>query len=140
MPSRRRCSGQGSPPPGAEVELNILVGDAKAGQAYFASKCGSCHSPEGDLKGIGEKVGSPLALQNHWITGGGRGGRGNGERKPVMATVTPASGAKVEGRLDRIDDFIVVLTTADGMQRSFRGSATCRRWRFAIRSRGIGSC
>jgi cytochrome c oxidase cbb3-type subunit 3 len=36
-----------------------------------------------------------------------------------MVTVTPASGAKVEGHLDRIDDFIVVLTTADGMQRSF---------------------
>ena len=36
-----------------------------------------------------------------------------------MVTVTPASGAKVEGRLDRIDDFIVVLTTADGLQRSF---------------------
>jgi cytochrome c oxidase cbb3-type subunit III len=110
---------QGSPPPGAEPELNILVGDAKAGQAYFASKCSSCHSPDSDLKGIGEKVGSPLALQNHWITGGGRGGRGNDDRKPVMVTVTPASGAKVEGRLDRIDDFIVVLTTADGMQRSF---------------------
>ena len=26
---------------------------------------------------------------------------------------------KVEGRLDRIDDFIVVLTLSDGMQRSF---------------------
>src|SRR5688572_33158875 len=28
--------GQGSPPPGEEVELNIVVGDAKAGAAYFA--------------------------------------------------------------------------------------------------------
>ena len=36
-----------------------------------------------------------------------------------MVSVTPASGAKVEGHLDRIDDFIVVLTTADGVQRSF---------------------
>jgi len=34
-------------------------------------------------------------------------------------TVTPASGQKVEGRLDRIDDFVVVLTPADGIQRSF---------------------
>ena len=116
---------QGSPPPGAEVELNILVGDAKAGQAYFAAKCSSCHSPTGDLKGLAEKISSPLALQNHWITGGGggRGGRsggaGNADRKPVMVTVAPGSGAKVEGRLERIDDFIVVLTTADGMQRSF---------------------
>ena len=111
---------QGSPPPGTEVELNIVVGDAKAGEAYFASKCASCHSPTGDLKGFAEKVANPFALQNHWITGGAGGrGRGNGDRKPVMVTITPASGAKVEGRLDRIDDFIVVLTTADGMQRSF---------------------
>ena len=35
-------------------------------------------------------------------------------------TVTPPSGQKVEGRLDRIDDFIVILTPADGVQRSFR--------------------
>ena len=36
-----------------------------------------------------------------------------------MATVTLPNGQKIEGRLDRIDDFIVVLTTADGFQRSF---------------------
>jgi cytochrome c oxidase cbb3-type subunit 3 len=35
-------------------------------------------------------------------------------------TVTPPSGPKVTGRLDRIDDFIVVLTPSDGIQRSFR--------------------
>ena len=37
-----------------------------------------------------------------------------------MVAVTPASGSKIEGRVDRIDDFIVVLTPADGIQRSFR--------------------
>ena len=31
-----------------------------------------------------------------------------------------ASGEKVEGRLDRIDDFVVALTTADGTRRTFR--------------------
>src|SRR5437762_575555 len=41
---------QGAPPPGAEVALNIVVGDAKAGAAYFASKCASCHSATGDLQ------------------------------------------------------------------------------------------
>src|ERR1700731_3304054 len=35
---------------------SILVGDAKAGQAYFNSKCASCHSVTGDLKGIGSRV------------------------------------------------------------------------------------
>jgi cytochrome c oxidase cbb3-type subunit 3 len=115
---------QGGPPPGQEVELNIVVGDAKAGQTYFAAKCASCHSPTGDLQGIATKLANPLLLQNHWITGGrssGRGGRGGGEsdRQQVMVSVAAPNGPKVEGRLDRIDDFIVVLTTADGRQRSF---------------------
>jgi cytochrome c oxidase cbb3-type subunit 3 len=34
--------------------------------------------------------------------------------------VTLANGQRVEGRLDRIDDFIVTLTPADGVQRTFR--------------------
>src|SRR5689334_17498754 len=45
--------GQGNPPPSAEaVVLNILVGDANAGKAYFAAKCSSCHSATGDLQGL----------------------------------------------------------------------------------------
>ncbi len=39
--------------------------------------------------------------------------------KPTTVTVTLPSGEKVEGRLDRIDDFVVALTTADGTRRSF---------------------
>ena len=35
--------------------LNVLVGDAKAGQAYFAAKCSACHSATGDLAGIGAR-------------------------------------------------------------------------------------
>jgi len=119
--------GQGSPPPGAEVELNIVVGNAEAGRAYFQSKCSTCHSATGDLQGIASKITSPLMLQNLWITGGGggRGGRGRGggaagDRPQVTVVVTPKTGGSVEGRLDRIDDFLVVLTTKDGVQRSFR--------------------
>jgi cytochrome c oxidase cbb3-type subunit III len=120
--------GQGSPPPGAEVELNIVVGDANAGRAYFQSKCSTCHSATGDLQGIASKITSPLLLQNLWITGGGGGGRGGrggggaggGDRPQVTVVVTPKSGPGVEGRLDRIDDFLVVLTPSDGIQRSFR--------------------
>src|SRR6478735_2668861 len=39
-------SGQGSPPGRnpTGVELNVLVGDAKAGEAAFTSLCSSCHS------------------------------------------------------------------------------------------------
>ena len=39
--------------------------------------------------------------------------------KPTTVTVTLASGEKVEGRLDRLDDFIVALTLADGTRRTF---------------------
>ncbi len=123
--------GQGNPPPGAEpVVLNILVGDANAGKAYFDAKCASCHSPTGDLQGIGMRYADPVQLQNSWVAGGaGRGGRGGRGAAPaagasrsreMTVTVTQPSGQKVEGRLDRLDDFIVVLTPADGVQRSFR--------------------
>jgi cytochrome c oxidase cbb3-type subunit III len=123
---------QGAPPPGAEVALNIVVGDAKAGAAYFASKCASCHSATGDLQGIASRVSEPMQLQNLWVAGiggGGRGGRGTAagaaptdasNRRPVTVAVTTANGQRVEGRLDRIDDFIVTLTSGDGLQRTFR--------------------
>jgi len=98
---------------------SILVGDAKAGEAYFKATCSSCHSVTGDLKGVGAKFSDPKLLQNHWLMpGGGRGPRPGGA--PVTVTVTPASGQKVEGRLVRIDDFIVTLTDAGGITRSFR--------------------
>uniref|UniRef100_Q01VM1 Cytochrome c, class I n=1 Tax=Solibacter usitatus (strain Ellin6076) TaxID=234267 RepID=Q01VM1_SOLUE len=99
----------------------ILVGNAQAGEAYFKNSCASCHSVTGDLKGIGAKYEDPKTLQNTFLLpGGGRGGRGGGNAPPVTATVTPTSGPKVEGRLLRIDDFLVTLALADGTQRSFR--------------------
>ena len=61
---------QGGPPPGPETELNILVGDAKAGQTVFAATCASCHSPTGDLQGLATRVTSPMALQTLWVSGG----------------------------------------------------------------------
>jgi hypothetical protein len=39
---------------------------------------------------------------------------------PVTVVVTLPSGERVEGTVDRIDDFVVSLTTADGTRRSFR--------------------
>jgi cytochrome c oxidase cbb3-type subunit 3 len=112
--------GQGAPPEGPPVELNIVVGDAKAGQAFFNAKCGTCHSA-GDMQGIATRVGDPMSLQNYWVSGGGgRGGRAGGPPTQTTVTVTEASGQKTEGRLVRIDDFAVVLTPADGLTRSFR--------------------
>ena len=118
--------GQGNPPPGAEpVVLNIVVGDPAAGRTYFEQKCASCHSTSRDLAGIASRYTDPVQLQNAWVAGGGGGGRGGrgggrGSRAQTTVTVTTPQGQRVQGRLDRIDDFIVVLTPADGVQRSFR--------------------
>ena len=127
--------GQGSPPPGSVPVLNVLVGDAARGKAYFATKCGSCHSATGDLQGIASRVPDPMALQNFWLSAGGglvRGGRGGpappgAPRREVTATVTPATGAKVEGTLVRLDDFYVVVRLADGTERSFARSGKTPR-------------
>lgn len=118
--------GQGAPPPGPRVELRI-VGDAEAGGKYFAARCASCHSASGDLRGIGSRNLSPVELQNLWVAGGrapipqpGRRPAPMTTRRETTVVVTLPSGETVEGRLERIDDFIVALTQADGTSRSFR--------------------
>ena len=101
---------------------SIVVGDAKTGEAYFRNKCASCHSPTGDLSGLATRIPDPRLLQQTWLlpgSGAGRGGPPPVQVKPTTVTVTLASGERVEGKLDRVDDFVVALTTADGAHRSF---------------------
>src|SRR5579862_9584055 len=66
--------------------LDVVTGDAKKGEAYFNSigKCNTCHSPKGDLAGIGKKF-EPFALQGKWLQPRVAGGRG------AVANVTPRS-------------------------------------------------
>ncbi len=117
--------GQGGPPRGSSTPPPpeaVLVGNVAAGQAYFAAKCSSCHSTTGDLQGIGGRFPDPRTLQSTWVSGGSGGGRGRGGRgggEAMTATVTLPSGQKVEGQLNRIDEFIVVLELPDGTERSF---------------------
>jgi cytochrome c oxidase cbb3-type subunit 3 len=101
---------------------SIVVGDARAGEVFFNGKCASCHSPTGDLRGVATKIADPRLLQQTWLMPGSGGGRGGPPVRvpPTTVTVTLPSGEKVEGRLDRIDDFTVALTTADGTRRAFR--------------------
>lgn len=123
--------GQGNPPPSEQAPvLNIVVGNATAGQAYFQAKCSACHSATGDLRGLATRISDPMALQTAWVAGGqnaGRGGRAGASGdapaaapKPTMVTVTMANGQKFEGPLVRYDDFIVVFRNADGTERSIR--------------------
>ena len=104
--------------------LDILVGDPKAGEAYFngAGGCTSCHSVTGDLAHVGSKY-EPVNLQQKIVMPregrfGGRGGANN-KATAVTATVTLPSGEVVNGALDRIDDFSVTVTDQGGQHRTF---------------------
>jgi cytochrome c oxidase cbb3-type subunit III len=122
--------GQGAPPESDTPPPNPIVGDAAAGQAYFAAKCSSCHSPTGDLKGIATAHPDGKMLQTVWVSGGASGGRGSGrgrggaggapDSKAVTATVTLPSGEKVEGPIVRMDNFLITLRQPDGTLRSIR--------------------
>jgi mono/diheme cytochrome c family protein len=115
--------GQGSPPGRnpTNVTLNVLVGNATAGEATFKAVCGTCHSVTGDLKGIASKFADARALQNGWVSGSTSqfgGGRGGGGGANLPATVTLADGTKLEGTLVREDEFLVILNLPDGTRRS----------------------
>jgi cytochrome c oxidase cbb3-type subunit 3 len=116
---------QGTPPSAGLPPPSVLVGNASEGQAYFAAKCGGCHSATADLQGIATRIPDPKALQNAWVAGGARGGRGGrgatapDARTPTVAVILP-SGESVEGRLALIDDFLVTVGLADGTMRTFR--------------------
>lgn len=101
--------------------LNVLTGDAKAGEAYFngAGRCNTCHSPTGDLAGVGSRF-RPEQLQTRFLyPRGGGGGRGGAPPKPTTVTVTPRTGRAISGTLEFVDDFTVGLRDADGYYRSF---------------------
>ena len=111
--------------------INVLTGDSKAGAAYFSGEggCIKCHSTTADLKGVGTKY-DPVSLQQKFLfprtfatgRGGPRGG-GRAAGKPVMVTVTPASGKSVSGELLNLDDFNVALRDADGEYQTFKRTA-----------------
>jgi cytochrome c oxidase cbb3-type subunit 3 len=113
------AKGQGAPPDIGIAPTTILVGDAAAGQQYFAATCSGCHSVTGDLQGIATRYPDAKLLQNRWVAGGGRGAA-NSDRRTVTVKVTKMSGELVEGRLVRIDDFLVTLTNADGSVTTIR--------------------
>jgi len=104
----------------------VMTGDAKAGETYFkgAGGCGRCHSPEGDLKGIGSRHDGPAlqALIAFGVISGG--GRGQGaaaapSRTARRATVTLPSGETFTGVLVRLTDFDVTIRNDAGVPRSW---------------------
>jgi cytochrome c oxidase cbb3-type subunit III len=111
---------QGAPPPGAQVELNLLVGKAKNGERYFAAQCTGCHSVTGDLAGIGGRVPGIGQLQDSWVSGRHTGAPvANAVSRPAQVTVKFADGSATSGTLQRMDDFIVSLRTKAGEYHSY---------------------
>jgi len=108
--------------------LDILVGDPKAGESYFtgAGRCVACHSPTGDLKGIGAKY-EPVALQQRLLLPRGRVVPPGVAPEPlyaqptaIRATVTPRPGAAATGGLVRMTDYdITIYDAATGAMRSW---------------------
>jgi cytochrome c oxidase cbb3-type subunit III len=107
---------------GIYKHLNVVTGDAKAGEAYFngAGGCKTCHSPTGDLAKIGARY-QPEQLQTRfiWPGGGGGGGRGGGGGNVQKVTVTLPSGETVTGALRRLDDFDISMYDSKGNYRSW---------------------
>ena len=102
------------------VPPSILVGNVNAGAAVFQTKCAACHSATGDLRGLATRVTDQKMLQNVFIMPSSGGSRSPVKPSPQTVTVTTEAGQKTEGRLLRIDDFLVTLRDAEGRVRSFR--------------------
>jgi cytochrome c oxidase cbb3-type subunit III len=108
--------------------LDIVVGDRQAGEAYFngAGRCSTCHSPAGDLKGVGGKY-EPATLQGRLLLPRGRYRAAGAPAVPlyteatsVKVTVTLPSGESASGGLVRLTDFEVTLyDAATGRQRTW---------------------
>ena len=107
--------------------INIVVGDARKGEAYVKARCASCHTTPA-LTAVANKLDDPKMLQQMWMMPGNAGGRGGGpapiSAPPIAVTVTLSSGEAIKGRLSRVDDFTVSLTQADGTHRTFRTVGT----------------
>lgn len=98
---------------GTYKRLNVVTGNAAAGEAYFSTACKTCHSVTGDLAHIGSRY-EPDQLQNRFIwPAGGRGGA----RQKV--TVTLSGGQKITGTVRRMDDFDISITDAAGTYHSW---------------------
>ena len=107
----------------------IVVGDAKAGEAFFngAGKCNTCHSVTDDLKAIGSKY-DVITLQGHIVLPRGRGGWPNiispfqvtnPPDVPKKVTVTMPDGTVTAGDMISISDFDVVLRDGLGVRHTF---------------------
>ncbi len=118
-------------PPGrgggrSNLIVAVVVGDAAAGERYFngGGKCATCHSPTGDLKGIGARL-PAAAIQGRIVYPRDNGNYPpsfnsppNPNEAPRTVVVTMPNGDKVSGTLMWLTDFHVTLKDASGLLRT----------------------
>lgn len=101
---------------------DLATGNAEAGRAYFngPGNCSSCHSPTGDLAGIGTRL-KGLNLMRRMLYPGGP--PGSGDTAQAKATIQLTSGETVTGPLMAEDDFSVTIRDASGARKIYQRSA-----------------
>ena len=110
---------------------DLITGDAQKGAAFFNGEghCGSCHSATGDLAHVATKY-EPVELQRRMLYPAPNLidvflGRVVTPPAPTKVTVQLASGERVSGTLDHLDEFTVTMHDSAGWYRSFsRENAT----------------
>ena len=90
---------------------DLQTGNVGAGKQYFngAGNCVSCHSPTGDLAGIASRY-EGLELEERMLYP---------KNAKSKVTVTLASGQKITGTLEYLDEFTIGLRDSSGMYRSW---------------------
>ena len=101
--------------PGARRSVapaDLETGSADAGQDYFngAGRCATCHSPTGDLAGVGNRLKGLELLRRMLYPTNGHG---------ATVAVTLPSGEKITGTLAYRDEFTIALTDESGRYRSW---------------------
>jgi cytochrome c oxidase cbb3-type subunit III len=104
---------------------NLSTGDPQKGAAFFngEGRCASCHSTTGDLAHVATKY-EPVELQRRMLYPAPNLmdvilGRATTPPAPSKVTVQLASGERVSGVLDHLDEFTVSLHDSAGWYRSF---------------------
>jgi len=90
---------------------DLQTGNAEAGKRYFngAGGCSSCHSPSGDLAGVGRRF-QGLNLEQRLLYP---------RKASETITVVLPSGETIKGKLAYKDEFTVGLEDASGWYRSW---------------------
>ena len=97
---------------GLYKRLNVVTGDAKAGEAYFNGNCQSCHAS--DLAHVATKLPAPDQLQSRFVWPMSRA------KKKVTVR---AGGETFTGTLKQLDDINVSIVDASGAYHSWPTSA-----------------